>query len=62
VTTPGDVIVPTTVNSPGGERGDKAIDNSAATKYLNFDKINRLHGHTGERVERRDRTPSHVGE
>ncbi len=40
VTTPGDVIVATSLNSPGGEEVDKAIDNSSGTKYLNFDKLN----------------------
>lgn len=40
VTRPGDVIVPTSSNSPGNEGAENAIDNSTATKYLNFDKLN----------------------
>jgi hypothetical protein len=40
VTTPGDVIVPTSERSPNGEEVDKAIDNTSSTKYLNFDKLN----------------------
>ena len=39
VTTPGDVIIGTSTRSPGGEEVDKAIDNTSATKYLNFDKL-----------------------
>lgn len=40
VTQPGDQIVPTSNNSPDAERALRAIDNSTATKYLNFDKLN----------------------
>ncbi len=39
VTAPGDAIVATSSNSPGGEDVAKAIDNTSTTKYLNFDKI-----------------------
>src|SRR5881394_504814 len=40
VTTPGDLVVPTSGNSPGNETSENAIDNTSATKYLNFDKLN----------------------
>jgi len=40
VTTPGDPVVPTSINSPDAERSPNAIDNNPATKYLNFDKLN----------------------
>ncbi|MHC1766067.1 MAG: CotH kinase family protein [Verrucomicrobiia bacterium] len=40
VTVPGDLIIGTSNNSPGGEEVDKAIDGTSATKYLNFDKLN----------------------
>lgn len=40
VTTPGDIVVPTSSNSPGNETSENAIDNTSATKYLNFDKLN----------------------
>lgn len=40
VTRPDDLIVPTSVNSPGGEDVTKAIDGDTRTKYLNFDKLN----------------------
>jgi hypothetical protein len=40
ITRPGDPIVPTSANSPGGEVSPKAIDNDFNTKYLNFDKLN----------------------
>ncbi len=40
VTQPGDLILGTSNNSPGGEEVDKAIDGTSATKYLNFDKLN----------------------
>jgi hypothetical protein len=40
VTRPGDAIAPTSNNSPGNEGAENAIDNSTATKYLNFDKLN----------------------
>jgi len=40
LTAPGQPIVPTTFNSPVGESMVKAIDNTAATKYLNFDEFN----------------------
>ena len=39
VASPGDVVVPTSDNSPGGEHSGLAIDNNTATKYLNFDKV-----------------------
>lgn len=40
VTVPGDFAVATSANSPGNETVINAIDDSAATKYLNFDKLN----------------------
>ena len=40
VTQPGDSILPTSNNSPGNETSENAIDNTSATKYLNFDKLN----------------------
>jgi hypothetical protein len=40
VTQPGDIMIATSSRSPTGEEVDKAIDNSTATKYLNFDKLN----------------------
>lgn len=40
VTQPGDLIQPTSFNSPGGEGVEMAIDNNPGTKYLNFDKLN----------------------
>ncbi len=40
ITEPGDEIIPTSSNSPPGEGVTLAIDNSTATKYLNFDKLN----------------------
>ena len=40
VTQPGDSIEPTSSNSPGNETSENAIDNTSATKYLNFDKLN----------------------
>src|SRR3954451_15556834 len=49
VTEPGDPIVPSSMNFPATENPANAIDNTAATKYLNFDKLN-----TGFTV-----TPSH---
>ena len=36
VTTPGDPIIITGGSSPGGETVDNSIDNTSATKYLNF--------------------------
>src|SRR5437773_1951855 len=39
VTVPGDLIVPSSNNSPGSEAVANAIDNQP-TKYLNFDKVN----------------------
>jgi hypothetical protein len=39
VTSPGDPILATSLNSPGNEGVGNAIDNNTATKYLNFDKI-----------------------
>ncbi|MBN2506720.1 MAG: immunoglobulin domain-containing protein [Verrucomicrobia bacterium] len=35
-----DLVIPTSGNHPGGEHAGYAIDNNAATKYLNFDKLN----------------------
>ena len=40
VTRPGDSVIPTSSNSPGNETSENAIDNTSATKYLNFDKLN----------------------
>ena len=40
VTQPGDTVIPTSNNSPGNETSENAIDNTSATKYLNFDKLN----------------------
>lgn len=40
VTRPGDPVIPSSGNFPGGEPPSAAIDNSAATKYLNFDRLN----------------------
>ncbi|MGE3108772.1 MAG: GC-type dockerin domain-anchored protein [Phycisphaerales bacterium] len=40
VTRPGDAIIPSSNNSPGAEGVTNAIDNTAATKYLNFDVVN----------------------
>lgn len=40
VTAPGDPVIPTSSNSPGNETSENAIDNTSATKYLNFDKLN----------------------
>ena len=40
VTRPGDPIVASSGNYPGGEPPESAIDNTAATKYLNFDRLN----------------------
>ena len=40
ITKPGDPVVPTSLNSPGNEGAAKAIDDSTATKYFNFDKLN----------------------
>ncbi len=37
---PGDLVVPTSSNSPGNEGVVNAVDNSSSTKYLNFDKLN----------------------
>src|SRR5262245_38877457 len=39
VTTPGDLIVGTSSNTPGAEGAANAIDNQL-TKYLNFDRVN----------------------
>ena len=39
ITLPGDEVVPTSDNSPGGEQAPNAIDDNPATKYLNFDKV-----------------------
>ncbi len=40
VTQPGDSVTPTSNNSPGNETSENAIDNTSATKYLNFDIVN----------------------
>src|SRR5690242_12259342 len=40
VTRPGDPITATSLNSPPAEGVANAIDNTAATKYLNFDILN----------------------
>ena len=40
ITSAGDVVVPTSTNSPGGEQAPNAIDNNTQTKYLNFDGKN----------------------
>ena len=40
LTLPGDTIIASSANSPGGEGAGNVIDGSAATKYLNFDKMN----------------------
>jgi len=39
ITLPGDEVMPTSDNSPGGERAPNAIDDNPSTKYLNFDKV-----------------------
>ena len=39
ITLPGDEVVPTSDNSPGGEQALYAIDDNPATKYLNFDIV-----------------------
>jgi len=39
ITLPGDEVVPTSDNSPGGEQAANAIDDNPVTKYLNFDKV-----------------------
>jgi hypothetical protein len=36
----GDLVIGTSTSSPRGEEVDKAIDDQASTKYLNFDKLN----------------------
>jgi hypothetical protein len=42
ITAPGNPITPTSTNSPGSgnENANRAIDNQALTKYLNFDELN----------------------
>jgi hypothetical protein len=40
ITKPGDTVLATSINSPAGQGATNAIDNSVATKYLNFDKLN----------------------
>lgn len=40
VTRPGDLVIPTSSNSPGNETSENAIDNTSTTKYLNFDRVN----------------------
>ena len=39
ITLPGDEVVATSDNSPGGEAAPNAIDDNPFTKYLNFDKV-----------------------
>jgi len=39
ITLPGDEVMPTSDNSPGGEQAPNAIDDNPSTKYLNFDKV-----------------------
>ena len=39
ITLPGDEVVATSDNSPGGEQVPNAIDDNPSTKYLNFDKV-----------------------
>ena len=39
ITLPGDEVVATSDNSPGGEQAPNAIDDNPSTKYLNFDKV-----------------------
>ncbi|MDP6207681.1 MAG: hypothetical protein QGG01_05205, partial [Roseibacillus sp.] len=39
VSAPGDEVVASSDNSPGGELAPNAIDNNDQTKYLNFDKL-----------------------
>ncbi len=40
ITRPGDALTPSSGNHPAGEAAPNAIDNTASTKYLNFDRIN----------------------
>lgn len=40
ITRPNDPITPSSANHPAGEAAPFVIDNSAATKYLNFDRLN----------------------
>jgi hypothetical protein len=40
VTQPGDAVQATSANSPAGQGATNAIDNTAATKYVNLDKLN----------------------
>ena len=39
ISAPGDAVVPSSDNHPGGEHAGLAIDNNSSTKYLNFDKL-----------------------
>jgi len=40
ITRPGDALTPSSGNHPAGEAAPNAIDNTASTKYLNFDRVN----------------------
>ena len=40
ISQPGDVVVPSSDNSPGGEQASNAIDDIPSLKYLNFDGAN----------------------
>lgn len=40
VVSPGDALIPSSVNSPSNEGPANAIDNDPGTKYLNFDELN----------------------
>ncbi|MBP65471.1 MAG: hypothetical protein CL727_06880, partial [Chloroflexi bacterium] len=40
ISAPGDAVVASSDNSPGGEQAPNAIDNNTQTKYLNFDGAN----------------------
>jgi hypothetical protein len=39
ISAPGNAVVPSSDNHPGGEHAGLAIDNNSSTKYLNFDKL-----------------------
>ena len=40
ISNPGDAVVASSDNSPGGEQAPNAIDDNDQTKYLNFDGAN----------------------